>query len=121
MAIADRLCLVREWLDRNEIRKARAAYDEGKPLFDAGKTMQDTHFADSDVERILAEIDAVREELEAAERTAATAPVVAGPGDVPTPCKPENNEMKGELNEKRIVQKQYGHADGWQDRPSKNS
>jgi len=96
MAIADRLCLVREWLERNEIRKARAAYDEGNPLFDAGKTMQDSHFADSDVKRILAEIDVVREELDAAERTVATAPVVAAPGDDPPPCKPENNEMKGE-------------------------
>ena len=96
MAVADRLCLVREWLARNETRKARAAYDEGNPLFDAGKAMQDTHFTDSAVERILAEIDAVREELEAAERTAATAPVVAAPGDALPPCKPENNETKGE-------------------------
>jgi hypothetical protein len=43
--------------------------------------MQDTHFTDSDVERILAEIDAVREELEAAERTASPLrdPMRAGP------------------------------------------
>lgn len=75
MAIADRLCLVREWLVRSDgLAIARAAFEESRPLFE--KNPQDPLiFPNPFTERIPAEIKNVRAELDAAELVAREKPV----------------------------------------------
>ena len=70
LAVADRLCLVREWLDRKDVPRARNAFEESRPLFEEAKDWRYPFFSDPYAEKHPSEIDVVREELEAAEQTA---------------------------------------------------
>ena len=75
MAIADRLCLVREWLARPDGRPAaRTAFEESLPVFERIPP-ESSMFPDPFTERIPAEIKNVRAELDAAERGFQVKPV----------------------------------------------
>lgn len=79
MAIADRLCLVREWLARPGGRPtARAVFEESRPVFEKDPP-ESIIFPNPFTERIPAEIKNVRAELDAAELVAWEKPVPVFP------------------------------------------